>query len=59
MNSWNNILEAVIGKGVLISKWHPDVAQPQLSTATFFTPCVKLVYCLIDYRSHASTDTCG
>ena len=26
------------------SKWELDVAQPQLSTTTFFMPCVKLVY---------------
>ena len=24
------------------SKWQPDVVQPQLNTATFFRPCVKL-----------------
>ena len=27
-------------------KWHPDVAQPQLNSVTFFRPCTKLIYCM-------------
>ena len=31
------------------SKRQPDVAQPQLNTATFFRPCVKLDNCANKY----------